>query len=142
MTDRSPFIDQMMLYNNQNKYTVALIVPNAEALSRWAKINNTDLHESSGLESVLKEIEAVADQYKQGGIYGDLFPSRWLPSAIAILDEPFTLDNKQTNSTGKMVRVKVVERHKDKIDFLYTPEAKNIVNPMNVEAIKKVLGIK
>lgn len=141
MTDRSPYIDQMMLYNNQNKYTVALIVPNAEALNRWAKNNNIDLHESSGIEAALKEIEAIADQYKQGGIYGDLFPSRWLPSAIAILDEPFTLDNKQTNSTGKMVRAKVVERHKDKIDFLYTPEAKNIVNPVNIVAIKKILGI-
>lgn len=140
MTDRSPFIDQMMLYNNQNKYTVALIVPNGDALTRWAKNNNINLHESNGLEAALNEIEAVVNQYKQGGIYGDLFPSRWLPSAIAILDEPFTLDNKQTNSTGKMVRAKVVERHKEKIDFLYTPEAKNIVNPVNIAAIKKILG--
>ncbi len=37
ITDRSPFIDQMMLYNNQNKYTSALLVPNGEALTRWAK---------------------------------------------------------------------------------------------------------
>ncbi len=38
--DRSPFIDQMMFYNNQNKYTTALLVPNKEALSRWAAGNN------------------------------------------------------------------------------------------------------
>ena len=40
-----------------------------------------------------------------------------------------------------MVRAKIVERHKDKIDYLYTPEAKNIVNPENLAAIKRVLGI-
>jgi hypothetical protein len=40
-----------------------------------------------------------------------------------------------------MVRAKIVERHKDKIDFLYTPEAKNIINQRNLAAIKKVLGI-
>lgn len=50
-------------------------------------------------------------------------------------------DNKQLNSLGKMVRSKIVERHKDKIDYLYTPEAKSIVNPRNVEAIRKLLHI-
>jgi long-chain acyl-CoA synthetase len=141
ITDRSKYIDQMMLYNNQNKYTCALIVPNGEALARWAKNNYVSLTESKGLEAVLNEIESVISQYKQGGIYDDLFPSRWLPSAIAILDEPFNADNRMINSTGKMVRAKIVEQHKDKIDYLYTPEAKNIVNQTNLVAIKRVLGI-
>jgi long-chain acyl-CoA synthetase len=83
----------------------------------------------------------VINQYRQGGIYDNLFPSRWLPAAIAILAEPFNTDNKQLNSLGKMVRAKISERHKDEIDFLYTPEAKNIVNPRNIEAIKKIFGI-
>jgi long-chain acyl-CoA synthetase len=141
ITDRSRFIDQMMLYNNQNKYTSALLVPNGEALVKWAKSNNISLTESKGLEAVLNEIESVVSQYKQGGVYDDLFPSRWLPAAIAILDEPFNADNKLLNSLGKMVRTKIVERHKDKIDYLNTPEAKNIINPGNLAAIKRVLGI-
>ncbi|MCX6261183.1 MAG: AMP-binding protein, partial [Bacteroidia bacterium] len=141
ISDRSQFIDQMMLYNNQNKYTSALLVPNGEALAKWAKSNNINLTESKGLEAVLNELESVINQYKQGGVYDDLFPSRWLPSAIAILDVPFSGDNKLLNSLGKMVRAKIVERHKDKIDFLYTPEAKNIVNQRNLAAIKNLLGI-
>ncbi len=141
MTDRSPFIDQMMLYNNQNKYTSALLVPNGEALTRWAKNNDISLDDSKGLETVLNRIESEINQYKQGGVYDDLFPSRWLPSAIAILDEPFNADNKLLNSLGKMVRAKIVDRYKDRIDYLYTPEAKNIVNPGNIEAIKSVLNI-
>jgi len=141
ISDRSQFIDQMMLFNNQNKYTSALLVPNGEALTKWAKSNNVNLTESKGLEAVLNELESVINQYKQGGVYDDLFPSRWLPSAIAILDEPFSGDNKLLNSLGKMVRAKIVDRHKDKIDFLYTPEAKNIVNQRNLAAIKNVLGI-
>ena len=39
-----------------------------------------------------------------------------------------------------MVRAKIIERHKDKIDYLYTPEAKNIVNPLNLSAIERILG--
>lgn len=88
-----------------------------------------------------KDLESVINQYKQGGIYDNLFPSRWLPASVAILDEPFNTDNKLLNSIGKMVRAKIVEYHKDKIDYLYTPEAKGIVNPKNFEAIKKVLNI-
>jgi long-chain acyl-CoA synthetase len=141
ITDRSKSIDQFMLYNNQNKYTSGILVPNKEALVRWAKNKNINLSDIKGQEAVLLEIESVIDQYRQGGVYDDLFPSRWLPAAIAIIDEPFTQDNALINTTGKMVRAKIVEYHKDKIDYLYTPEAKNIVNPQNIEAIKKVLGI-
>jgi long-chain acyl-CoA synthetase len=141
ITDRSKFIDQLMLYNNQNKYTSALLVPNGEALARWAKSNNININESKGIDAVLIELESVISQYKQGGSYDDLFPSRWLPSTIAIIEEPFNVDNKCINSTGKMVRAKITDLHKDKIEFLYTPEAKNIVNQTNLAAIKKVLGI-
>lgn len=119
-----------------------MLVPNGDSLARWAKEKDIDLTNLKGLEAVLIELDSVINQYRQGGLYDDLFPSRWLPAAIAILDEPFTSDNKLLNSLGKMVRAKVVERYSDKINYLYTPEAKNIVNPENLASIGKVLGIK
>ena len=142
ITDRSKYIDQFMLYNNQNKYTTAVLVPNKEALLNWAKNKNINIPDLKGQEAVLLEIESVINQYKQGGVYSDLFPTRWLPAAIAILDEPFSQDNALMNSLGKMVRAKIVEYHKDIINYLYTPEGKNIVNPKNIEAIKRILEIK
>ena len=36
-----------------------------------------------------------------------------------------------------MVRAKITERYQGKIDYMYTPEAKSIANPENIEAIKK-----
>ncbi|MRR19376.1 long-chain fatty acid--CoA ligase [bacterium] len=142
ITDRSPFIDQMMLYNNQNKYTTALLLPNGEALARWAKNNNIDLATTKGLEAALTEIDAVIGQYRTGGQYDDLFPSRWLPAAVALLNEPFNADNKQLNSLGKMVRAKIIEQHKDKIEYMYTAEGKNIINPENLAVLKQLLGKK
>ena len=141
ITDRSAYIDQFVLYNNQNKYTTALLVPNKEAIMRWAKSHNINLSEVKGQEAVLAEIDSVINQYKPGGTYDDLFPSRWLPAAVAIIAEPFSIDNGLINSTGKMVRAKVVEHHKGKIDYLYTPEAKNIINPQNLEAIRILFGL-
>ena len=85
-------------------------------------------------------IESVINQYKQGDAYDTLFSSRWLPAAIAILDEPFTLDNALLNSTGKMGRAKIVDYHRDKIDYLYTSEGKNIVNLRNIEAVKRLFS--
>ncbi len=142
ITDRSPFIDQLMLYNNQNKYTTALLVPNGEALARWAKNKNIDLSDPKGLEEVLAELDTVIGQYRPGGQYDDLFPSRWLPAATGILDEPFNAENNLLNSLGKMVRTKIVERYGEKIDYLYTAEAKNMANPENLAAIRKVMGMK
>ncbi|MEN8224493.1 MAG: AMP-binding protein [Bacteroidota bacterium] len=142
ITDRSSYIDQLMLYNNQNKYTSALLVPNTEALEKWAQKNHIALNESKGLEAVLKQLESVINQFKQGGAYENVFPSRWLPHAIAILIEPFNTNNQLLNSTGKMVRTKIIEYHKDKIDYLYIPEARNIINPENIEALKTVFKIK
>jgi long-chain acyl-CoA synthetase len=142
ITDRSQVIDQFMLYNNQNKYTSAVLVPNKEALLRLVKNKNINLSERKGQEAVLLEIESVIDQYKPGAVYGDLFPSRWLPAAVAILEEPFTQDNSLINTTGKMVRAKIVDYYKDKIEYLYTPEGKSIVNPMNIEAIRKIMNVK
>ena len=141
ITDRSKFIDQLMLYNNQNKYTTALLVPNGDALARWAKNNDISLTESKGLEAVLNELESVINQYKHGGVYDDLFPSRWLPATVALLDEPFNAENKLLNSIGKMVRAKITERYRDTIDYLYTPEAKNIVNQRNLAALKRIFRI-
>jgi len=69
-----------------------------------------------------------------------MFPSRWLPSAIAILDEPFTEENGMINSTLKMVRSKVEEIHKSTINFLYQPEGKMITNIKNAEALKRLIN--
>ena len=141
ITSRSEFIYQIMLYNNQCKYTSALLVPDSEALAAWVKTNNINPAEHKGVMTILNLLGSEIKQYKQGGVYDYLFPSNWLPAAIVILDEPFSTDNRLISSVGKMVRSKITERYRDKIDFLYTPEAKNIVNQRNIDAVKKVLGI-
>jgi long-chain acyl-CoA synthetase len=138
IASRSPFIDQIMLYNNQSKYTSALLVPNKEALEKWAEEHHIDLAGLNGIEAVLKEIESVINLYKKGGIHDNLFPSLWLPDAVAILAESFNAENKLMNSTGKMVRHKIVEYYKDKLEYLYTPEGSKMINPVNIEAVKKI----
>jgi long-chain acyl-CoA synthetase len=66
-----------------------------------------------------------------------MFPERWLPTAVAVLGEPFSEENKLINSTLKMVRGKIVEYYKERINFLFTPEAKDITNQQNMNIVSK-----
>jgi long-chain acyl-CoA synthetase len=135
ITEQSTFIDQCMLYNNQKPYTVALIVPNMESLNRFLKGINLSGSTKEGQVATLKKLESEMNEYKTGGKYENMFPQRWLPPAVGILDEAFTEENQLLNSTLKMVRGKIVEKYKDLLDFLYTPEAKEITNEKNIQAI-------
>jgi long-chain acyl-CoA synthetase len=134
----SPYIDQMMLYNNQSPYTAAFVVPNRDAIIGWISRNGLSSHEEPGQDAVLRLIEGEIDAFKQGGKHGGMFPDRWLPSAIGVLGEGFTEQNRFLNSTMKMVRGRIVEFYKNRIDFLYTAEGKDICNHQNRTIIKRM----
>ncbi len=139
IVEQSHFIDQCMLYNNQNAYTVGLVVPDKAFVKKWAKENDIDLTAEKGKEALLQSIQSEINEYFKGGKYERMFPHRWLPAAIAVLDEAFTEENKLMNSTMKLVRGKVAEHYKDRIEALYTPEGKNIINDYNMQSIAKLL---
>nr|WP_321357326.1 AMP-binding protein [uncultured Draconibacterium sp.] len=139
LVDQSPYIQQIMLYNNQNPYTIGMVVPDMEAINR--ELKNRDIEKSSD-EAAIVAIEIIQkeiNEYKKGGKYEGEFPERWLPTTISILPEAFTTENKMLNATMKMVRDKVTAYFAKELEFLYTTEAKNNVNPMNIEAVKNWL---
>ena len=133
---QSKYIDQVMLYNNQSPYTIALIVPNKDNLKRKLAFSNLTLDTEEGRKAALKKMEEELNKYKKGGEFEGMFPERWLPSTFAILPEPFTEQNQMINSTMKMVRGKIEKFYADRINYLYTPEGKQILNEKNLEDIK------
>jgi long-chain acyl-CoA synthetase len=138
LTETSEYIDQVMLYNNQSPYTIALIVPNKENLLKWLKENNLSHHAEEGQVAVLKMLEDEIAKFKSGGIHGNQFPERWIPSAVAVLGEAFTEQNKLMNSTLKIVRGKITEFYKNRIDYLYTKEGKDICNHQNKTIVSRL----
>jgi long-chain acyl-CoA synthetase len=135
---QSPVIEQCMLYNNQNPYTIALVYPNKEVIKRWLAKENLSGDTEEGQTAILKLIESEISEYRVGRKHEKMFPQRWLPAAIGILPEGFTEDNHLMNSTLKMVRGKIIERYKGLIDYLYTPEAKDICNARNTDVINGI----
>jgi long-chain acyl-CoA synthetase len=95
LTTLYPVIEQIMLYNNQNAYTTALIVPSKEALRR--AVPNIETPE--GQHQAIQLLFDVLNQFRKGGKHEGLFPERWLPSAFALLSENFNETNGMMNST-------------------------------------------
>lgn len=140
LVEHSPCIDQCMLHNNQDPYTVGLVVTNKEALKRILKKKGFAPESEEGAKAALLEVQTEINNYKQGGKFAGMFPERWLPSSVAILPEGFTEDNHMMNSTMKIVRGKINEHYAETFKFLYTPASNNIVNEENLKVMKKLLG--
>ena len=135
LTETSKWVSACVLHNDQKPFCVALVVPDRGALGEACKARGFDADSEEGKRYMLSLIQADADSYKKGGKHEGMFPERWLPSAIGICDEEFTLANKMMNSTMKIVRGKVEEHYAALLDYLYTAEAKDICNPQNLKAL-------
>jgi long-chain acyl-CoA synthetase len=127
-----------MIYNNQNPYTIALVVASKEGLNR--KLDELGLSGEARYNEAAKLLGAEIAKYRKGGVYGEEFPDRWVPAVITFADEAFTEQNGLVNSTMKVVRNKVEKHFADAIANAYTPEGKAIDNPRNIEALKHLLG--
>ncbi|NLN31084.1 MAG: AMP-binding protein, partial [Bacteroidales bacterium] len=138
LSEQSKYIDQCMLYNNQKPYTVALIVPNQHALKLYLEEKDLTADTEEGKRVILNLLENEVNEYRTNGKYGKMFPQRWLPVAMGVLEEGFSEDNGLMNSTMKIVRGKIMDRYSGLIDFLYTPEAKVITNERNLEEVEKM----
>ena len=136
LVEKSCYIDQVMLYNNQSAYTSALIVPNKEHLQRKLKESGLSLETEEGRKAALQKLDSEINKYKRGGEFEGMFPERWLPSCFAVLKEPFTEQNHMINSTMKMVRGKIEKAYTERIKSLYTAEGKQLMNAENLDALK------
>ncbi|NOU16328.1 MAG: AMP-binding protein [Bacteroidales bacterium] len=139
LVQHSTFVDQIILYNNQNPYTTALLVPSKESLKRALNEKQIKHDSPEAEEEAIKLINDEIGKFKAGGEMGDMFPDRWLPATFAILDENFSEQNGLINSTMKVVRGKVEEKYQDRINHLYTPEGKNYLNQKNRDIIRNLL---
>lgn len=137
ITTLYPMIQQVMLYNNQHPYTVALVYPNKELLLR---IRPDAANGKEGKEALLYALSGVFADFRKGGKHDTLFPERWLPSAFAVISDGFNESNGMLNSTLKLVRGKVENGHKSTLQYLYSAEGKKIVNELNMREMEKLFS--
>jgi len=138
LTEKTTYIDQVVLHNNQDPYTIGLIYPNYEAIKSALRNDNLSINHEEGKKQALQLIQSEINHFRKGGRFEGEFPERWLPSAIAVLEEGFNEQNKMMNSTMKIVRGKVTEFYRERIDYLYNKNGKDITNEINMKALEKI----
>ena len=134
LTDGSKYIEQVILHNNQDPYTIVLIVPNKDTLREFVKHKGLDAQSLEGKKAMLQKIQDEVNEYRNGKFAG-MFPEMWLPKAIAVLPEAFTEQNHMVNSTMKIVRGKVEEYYADRIEYAYTTDGKELMNEKNIASL-------
>lgn len=128
LMSKSPYIEQLVLYNNQSPFTSALLVINKEQLKQ----------QNINAEAALQILENEFNAYRKGGKFENLFPERWIPSTFAILEEGFTEKNGMMNSTMKIIRYKVYCNNQNRIDDLYS-DGRQTTATKNIDILKKIL---
>ncbi len=126
---RSPYIDQIMLVGQDQKSLGALIVPNLEALEKWAASQNLQLCieddnvTSQTSQKITLESKIVQDLFRQElnrevqnrpGYRPDdrIGPFRFIP-------EPFSIENGLMTQTLKIKRNVVMEQYHDIINRMF-----------------------
>lgn len=126
---RSPFIDQIMLVGQDKKNVGALIVPNLEALAKWAETQNLELCveednvTTSTSQKINLESKMIQDLFRQELIRFVRNRPGYRPDdrigPFKLILEPFSMENGMMTRTLKVRRHVVMERYHDTIERMY-----------------------
>ncbi|MEG3858461.1 long-chain fatty acid--CoA ligase [Microcoleus sp. herbarium12] len=114
---RSPYIDQIMVVGQDQKSIGALIVPNSEAVLKWAETQNPPIHEidwnSKKIQDLFRQ-ELNREVQNRPGYRADdrIGPFR-------LIQEPFSMENGMLTQTLKIKRPVVTEHYRDMIDGMF-----------------------
>ncbi|GIW72247.1 MAG: hypothetical protein KatS3mg102_1789 [Planctomycetota bacterium] len=117
----SGLINQAFIYGDNKPYNVALVVPDEEAVRKWARqrglpgadgpfaelIQRPEVHARIG-----EELQRFAQDFK-----GYERPQRW-----ALIAEEFSTDNDLLTPTLKIKRRNIIKRYQELIERLYSEE--------------------
>ncbi|MEP6517518.1 long-chain fatty acid--CoA ligase [Microcoleus vaginatus] len=114
---RSPYIDQIMLVGQDQRSVGALIVPNAEAVQKWAETQTPPLHEIDWNSKTIQDLfrkELNREVQNRPGYRADdrIGPFR-------LIQEPFSIENGMLTQTLKIKRPVVTQHYRDMIDGMF-----------------------
>lgn len=127
---RSAYIDQIMLVGQDQRYLGALIVPNLDALTKWAIQQNLNLH-FSDINTSFEDIKA-SNLYKNDVI--SLFKEEFTREiknrpgyrpddqikAFELILEPFSVENGMMTQTFKIKRAVVMAQYQVIINSMFS----------------------
>ncbi len=123
ITNTSPFVAQCVLYNDHSPFTTAVITLEEAFVKSFINKNNIKT-----TQELFGHIEKSVKQFSQEKEYVAKFPGKWHPTAFVIAEELFSEENKLLNSTMKVVRYKVIEYYKERLEKLFEKGKKSTLD--------------
>ena len=116
----NPFIAEVVMVGNQRHFPAALVVPNFEALEKWAREKGFPPESREALVARSEVKDHYAREIERSS--GDLAPFERIKK-IGLLAREFTLEEGELTPTLKVKRRVVEQKHKALIDQLYEGSA-------------------
>lgn len=133
MVTSSDLILQAMIYNDHKKYTTALLTLNKPLIKK--RLAEGEWGSPGELVQELKKEMLLFTKQPE---FLDKFPTKWIPSNFQIVEEEFSEENQMINSTLKMVRHRITETYKDKLELMYGTEAQQKSKASNLAALESL----
>jgi long-chain acyl-CoA synthetase len=133
MVTSSDLILQAMIYNDHKKYTTALLTLNKPLIK-----NRLARGEWGSAGELVQELKKEMLLFTKQPEFLDKFPTKWIPSNFQIVEEEFSEENQMINSTLKMVRHRITETYKDKLELMYGNEAQQKSKASNLAALESL----
>ncbi len=112
----SPFIEQMMVVGEGEKFVSALIVPNMPNLKEWCKTNNLNLNTNDALinsPEVIKFYKSIIEGFNLD------FNNVEQVKKFELLPEEWTIETGELTPTLKLKRRIILEKYHDILEKLY-----------------------
>jgi len=136
IVNSSSCIDQIMIYNDHQKFTSALITINKKAVEDLIKRN--DIASFKELNTHLKQEMFLFSKQLE---FKDKFPGKWIPSNFQVIKDTFSEEDQLINSTLKMVRHRITERYQDRLDLMYTKKAQEMALQENIKVLEELVSL-
>lgn len=109
----SPYIANVMLYGDNKPHNVALVVPDLDALGRWAQKRGKTLEDPTRDPELKKLIQQELEKHAEG------FKSYEKPLGFSLLEQDFTVENGMLTLSLKVKRNVVLDRYRALLESLY-----------------------
>ncbi len=124
MVNHVSLINQLMVYNDHQALTTALVTLQEDQVKRLIK--------EKGVQTAEEALTLIMAELKSYEEHAHSIPKMWLPSRFALIENPFSEADGLVNSTMKLVRYKTAEFYKDRITALYESDEANTKENLKV----------
>ncbi|GAB1455931.1 MAG: AMP-binding protein [Spirochaetia bacterium] len=126
---------EIMAWNEQRKYTIALVTLDTDKVKRLASERG-----AADPESVLALLREEFYKFRTNS-KAKKVQAAWIPATFMIVPGQFSDKDGTVNSTMKLVRHRVAALYHELIEYAYTKSGDRPENERNLETLKKLLDM-